>query len=587
MLKRSLKPGGDKRRDGSDDQKKPGDGKTRITDFFQVGHEEEKKRERESKRAELKQKHSNIKDMTDSRFMLEMQIIDAWEKAEPRTHAKYIEANALRSRVAEVHEGRFQANGSFEKYLTELDQLAERDNQRGSLSKTFKKTFSEEVSYDEQFRSVEGILDAIQAASTTTWDALAKEMVWKRERHDKTSQLVTRENAVTAALADLASRAAESSKPMLSDIDVWEEIGSHSDLADSLRGQVTALYNHYNQAAHFLAQQREVAERPFSNEQKRANEDLTAREALLTVWETHIYTQQADYEGRWEALRQRLREPLEQVLGAKQTALRERSGDQADSIDSYSKTEAQKIEQWEFFNPGKRDERASSATLQRELVQALRDFQLQGLQAGRANFEQALQSFNRRQFSNEEMRMNHDIAAYRELLNTWEERINTLAAIQQVRREYVSNSLTLELWQPIVARTNEGGSELNRGTREQRREAIAAQQATLRGRFTALTADIRAYYGRELEQTDSPRERVQALRDFQLQSVRADRASFERALQNLDRRQFSNEDVLANRDLTTYENVLNRWQEHIATLDGLHQRERNYVSDSLAWERGL
>jgi hypothetical protein len=586
MLRR-LKTGGDQGRDGSDDKKKR-DGKTSITDFFQISQEEGKrKQERKSKRAELKQKQANIQGVTDSKFIIEMQKIDAWEKAGPRTPAKDIEANALRSRVAEVNRDRSQANSIFEDNLKELDRLAERDDQRGAISKTFKKAFSEEMGYDEQLDNAGEILRTIQIANTTAWENLEKEMLWKRERHDKTNQIEKRENTVTTVLASLAARATESSRSMLSNIDEWEEIGSHGNIAETLRGQVTALYNHYDQTSYFLAQQRELAERPFSNEQKRANDDLTAREDLLTAWEQHVHILKADYERAWNELHQRIREPVLEVLEVKQIALRERPDNLTRSIGSYSETEAQKIDQWEFFGPGNRDERASLANTQKEKVSALHDFHTQGVQAERASFERALQNLNRRQFSNEDVLANRDITEYRNLLNTWNKHIDTLSAIQQARRKYVNDSLALERNQPIVSPTSEGESELNRGTRDQRIAAIEVQRSAMEGKLASLTANIRAYYRSEVERPGPVRERVRALRDLQSQDVQTERANFEQALQNLGGRRFSNEDILANRDIAAYENLYNTWQEHIDMLDNLHMQEQTHLSASLALEQDL
>jgi hypothetical protein len=243
-------------------------------------------------------------------------------------------------------------------------------------------------------------------------------------------------------------------------------------------------------------------------------------------------------------------------LTEKHTAQKERLNNLTSPIDDYSQTESQHIYMWEKLTPGNPEGRSHLADAQRERVQALHDMQLQDVQTDRIGFEQALQKLDRRQFSNEEMRTNRDITTYGTLLNTWSRHIDTLASIQQARREYVSSSLALERGQSIGSSTNEGEGDLNRGAQEPGIEA-------LRQRFTSLTNDIRAYYRRELERPGPVRERVRTLRDMQLQDIQAERTRFERALPNLDGR-----------------------QERLATLDTLHRQEREYLSASLVLEGG-
>jgi hypothetical protein len=548
-------------RDVSDAAQKPGDSKARITDFFQIGRQEEKKRQkRQEIRMRLEQGYNDIQDVTYQNFRSEMKKIDDWAQTSP-THEKYIKASTLRDHVSEVYKKRRQANTTFEVNLTKLDQLAERDSQK-SLSKTLKKPFSEEVSYDEQIYTEEGILESIRLANEATWKALEEEMDWRRERYDRERQIVTRETTVKAALTYQVSLAADYSRAALRCIDEWKEINPHSNLEEGLRGEVKVLYDRYNRTSTFQNQWQELSNSSFSKEQVQANHDLIAREDLLTGWERFITTLQTNQEGDWNGLHQQQREQMLEELTEKQVALTKRPGNLTNSIDGYSQTELQEIYTWEKFIPGNHEGKSHLAKTQRERVHALYAMQIQDIQVDSTVFEQELQKLDRRQFSNEEVRTNRDITIYGKLLKTWSTHLDMLASIQQARWEYMSSSLALERSQAIGSSTNEGESELDRGTREQRIEELRQQ-------FASLTDDIRAYYRSERERPGPVRERVRALYELQRQSVQADQASFERTLPNLDKR---------------HENLLNRWQAHLNTLNALHKQEREYLSASLALE---
>ncbi|GHO97777.1 hypothetical protein KSF_078250 [Reticulibacter mediterranei] len=580
----STEQGSDQRRDGSDDKKKSGS-QGQSSDFYKLGHRESKKKqERQEKRAQLEQKHKPLKEETDSNSALEIQKINEWEQTGPRTHAKSMEADALRSRVSAVYKERSQANASFEENLRELDQLAERDDQK-SLSKTLKKPFSEEMSYDERFSSAEAILEATQAANTASWKNLAKEMAWKRERHDRTSQIEKRANLVNTILTDLGRRATESSRSALGNIDAWKQIDPRGDLAEILRGEVKALYDRYNRASQFQAQQHELGKRHFSAEDMRANRDLTVREGSLTEWEGRLHTLETGYEREWNALHQRLRKPVQKALETKQTALRERLDDLTDSINDYRETKLEKITARELTHLGEPDT-PSLVKRQRERVQALLNTQNRDVQANNARFEQVLQKFDNIPFTPEDMRTNRDLSASRDLFNMWENHIAALEGIHAQEREYLSASLALERGEPVVPSTNAGGESVhNTETREQRVQAIVTQRSQLSEQLTSLRNNVRAYYQREREQHDSPRESVQALYDIQIQDVQATTERFERALRTLDERRFRAEDRSANRDLIASENLLRTWKAYIAALESLHAQEREYLNASLAQEQ--
>jgi hypothetical protein len=572
MFKRSLRGDSQKNTDGNDGHKEPGDGKKPVTDIIRSGHRERMKAEIQTRRTALEQWYEDLaqKSLVTGEKM-KGKIAD-WEKTCPDSTEKAQVTASQRERIEKLTGYHQTTTNTFKQALQDID-----TKEYSAYARLRNQDLKD---YQSLLTEWEYKRENTQQIHRDAWKQLDSDVVLELHQYHRMEAAGRKANEIQKGLTHMAGWDAHYRKLALSNIDAWEKISPSRDRTDGMKREVEELYNRHNQSFRFASQWQDLNNRHFSREEMRASHHLVAREAFLDSWQGYIDTQGPIHGQEWIELNERQRHHRQQEIGIRQSALRERFADLTQSLAQYSETRQKQISRWEIFQPGDRAARTPLANILRERVDALHVMQTQNIQVDRARFEQTLQDFNHRNFSAAEISTNRDLIEQANLLNTWNNHIDTLSSIQQARGEFIDRTLAPGESTSIVPSTDEREHAGNGGTRAQRQEAIATQRRALGERFTSLTTSARNYYRRELETGAAPRERVRALRDIHIQEAQGYNAYFEKALENISNRTFNAEEISTNHDLTIHETFLTRWREHIGTLTAIHQQERDYIEES-------